>query len=64
MTANTDNAMDNQTVVVRGEERELTSRVWQAAHESGVVIRSLAPSKNSLEEIFLSAVKEQPGGSA
>jgi ABC-2 type transport system ATP-binding protein len=36
------------------------SRVWQYAREAGVGIRSLIPAKNSLEQIFLDAVREDP----
>lgn len=43
---------------VVGEASELSSALWSAATESGCVIRSLTPSKNSLEQIFLDAVRE------
>ena len=55
---------DNATVVVRGEQDELIRRVWTVARNRGVTIRSLVPSRNSLEEIFLRAVQEQPHGGA
>ena len=57
-------AAEHGTLVVRGPEAELTERVWQAARQSGVAISSLSTSQNSLEEIFLSAVREQPHGRA
>lgn len=41
-----------------GDAGELNSVLWAAAEESGCVIRSLTPSKNSLEQIFLDAVRE------
>lgn len=49
-------------LVVRGPERELTKTIWRAAQQSGATIKSLSPSRNSLEEIFLKAVQEQPSG--
>ncbi len=38
--------------------------IWRIAHETQTPIRGLAPSMNSLEEIFLAAVKGQPSGSS
>lgn len=35
-----------------------TESVWQAAQESGTVLRSMTPARNSLEAIFLDAVRE------
>jgi ABC-2 type transport system ATP-binding protein len=55
---------EHDTLVVRGPERELTQQVWAVARRSGVTISSLLPSRNSLEEIFLNAVQEQPHGRA
>ena len=50
-------------LVIRGPVDELTPRIWQLAKETQTAIRSLAPSRNSLEDIFLQAVQEQPDGS-
>ena len=50
-------------LVVRGPVDQLTPKVWQLAQETGTTVRSLAPSRNSLEDIFLQAVQEQPDGS-
>lgn len=36
-----------------------TPSLWQAAHDSGEQIRSLKPRRSTLEEVFLSALKEQ-----
>jgi ABC-2 type transport system ATP-binding protein len=47
-------------LTIEGPHAELAARIWQVAHQAGVGIRSIEPSKNSLEEIFLAAVKEQP----
>ncbi len=49
-------------IIVRGEIEMLQERIWQLASEANVVIRSLAPSRNSLEDIFISAVQESPHG--
>ncbi|MEZ6119944.1 MAG: ABC transporter ATP-binding protein [Pirellulaceae bacterium] len=43
---------------------ELLERIWQAAAERQVAIQSLTPSRNSLEEIFMTAVKEAADASA
>jgi ABC-2 type transport system ATP-binding protein len=42
-------------VLVSGQEA--AQRIWSWARESGVGIRSLVPSQNSLEQIFLEAVQ-------
>jgi ABC-2 type transport system ATP-binding protein len=52
------------SITVQGPENELNERVWSIAHENKIAIRSLAPSRNSLEEIFLAAIQEQPHGSS
>jgi ABC-2 type transport system ATP-binding protein len=57
-------AGENGTLVVRGPEPELTQQVWRVAREAGATIRRLSPARNSLEQIFLRAVQEQPGGSS
>jgi ABC-2 type transport system ATP-binding protein len=54
----------NGTLVIEGPQHELADQVWRIARESGVGVRSLAPSRNSLDEIFLAAVQEQPDGDA
>ena len=43
---------------VKGDANELNTMLWGAAAETNCVIRSLTPSKNSLEQIFLDAVRE------
>ncbi|HEY2249773.1 MAG TPA: ABC transporter ATP-binding protein [Planctomycetaceae bacterium] len=48
------------TVVLEGEPEELARQVWQMAGECGVGVRSMTPSQNSLEEIFLKAVRGEP----
>ena len=43
---------------VFGEVAVLNEPLWSAATESGCIVRGLSPSKNSLEQIFLTAVRE------
>ncbi len=49
-------------LVLRGPVDQLTAKAWQLAKETKVVIRSLAPARNSLEDIFLHAVQEERHG--
>ena len=52
-----------QSIVVSGGPAELlTEKIWQSAYQSGTGIRSLVPSRTSLEEIFLSAIQEETHG--
>ena len=53
-------ARSNGTVVLQGAPEELAAEVWQAARECGVGVRSMTSSRNSLEEIFLNAVRGEP----
>ena len=46
-------------VILQGQPEELVSLVWQTANECGVGIRSMTPSRNSLEEIFMNAVRAE-----
>lgn len=48
-------------VVLMGLPDQLAADVWQAAQSANVGVRSMTPSQNSLEEIFLNAVR---GGGA
>jgi ABC-2 type transport system ATP-binding protein len=48
------------TLTIEGPHAELAARIWQMAHQTEVGVRSIEPSRNSLEEIFLDAVREQP----
>ncbi len=45
-------------VRVFGDAELLNEPLWSAAAESGCIVRGISPSKNSLEQIFLAAVKE------
>ena len=44
-------------LLMHGDPVMLSDVVWKLAAETGVVVRSLTPSRNSLEEIFLNAVR-------
>jgi ABC-2 type transport system ATP-binding protein len=48
----------SQQIQVVGDAESLSPMLWEAAAESDCVIRSVTPSKNSLEQIFLDAVRE------
>jgi hypothetical protein len=43
---------------IAGEAGALNTELWSAAAEARCIIRSLTPSKNSLEQIFLDSVRE------
>ena len=48
----------DRRVIVEGAGESLSDQVWRAAHETGTTIQSLTPAKNSLEEIFLTTIRE------
>ncbi len=50
--------LDNGSISLKSPDDRLTDRIWQWARESGVGIRSLEPARNSLEKIFVDAVRE------
>ncbi len=50
------------TVVVVGDSDECIRRVWRAAAAHDLVIRSLTPARNSMEAIFLDAVRNSTNG--
>jgi len=47
-----------QQLRIEGHAEDLSRVLWDCAAKSDCVIRSMIPSKNSLEQIFLDAVKE------
>lgn len=51
-------ALSLRQVRIFGDSEVLNEPIWSTADETGCVIRGLSPSKNSLEQIFLSAVRE------
>lgn len=52
--------LPNGALILQGQPEELSVQVWEAARACGIGIRALTPAQNSLEEIFLKAVREQP----
>ncbi len=44
-------------LVVQGDSKACVQTIWRAAAAQGIVIRSLAPARNSMEAIFLEAVQ-------
>ncbi len=49
---------ENGTLVVGGADDSLPPLVWSLARELDIPVRHLAPATNSLERVFLDAVKE------
>jgi ABC-2 type transport system ATP-binding protein len=47
------------TLILFGEPKDLEATIWESARATGVGVRSMTPSKNSLEEIFVTAVKAE-----
>ncbi len=52
----------NGTLRMHGEREQVERLVWRTALECGIGVKSLHPSRNSLEEIFLNAVREDAHG--
>ncbi len=50
------------TVMVQGDSEDCIRRIWRAAAASNIVIRSLTPARNSMETIFLDAVRNATHG--
>ena len=50
---------ENGTLTIVGLDEASAPRVWEWAAQRETGIRSLTPAKNSLEEVFLSAIKEE-----
>ena len=46
------------TLTAAGQSTGLSEIIWRSAFDSGVSIQSLTPSRNSLEEVFLSTVAD------
>ncbi|MFN9719415.1 MAG: ABC transporter ATP-binding protein [Planctomycetota bacterium] len=49
--------LDSQQLLVRGTAEDLSLDLWSSACETNCTIRSLVPSRNSMEQIFLDAVR-------
>lgn len=52
------------TITVCGGGHAIVQQVWHIARETGTMIRGLTPAHNSLEAIFLAAVKGQTRGTS
>jgi ABC-2 type transport system ATP-binding protein len=52
------------TVIVEGDSNDCIREIWRAAADSDNVIRSLTPTRNSMEAIFLEAVQHSTGGAS
>ncbi len=51
---------DNGTTVgIRGGDAKLHESIWKIASETGAVVHSISPAKNSLESVFLKSIEEQ-----
>ena len=50
--------VSSRVIRVFGEAEQLQAVLWRSAADSGVMIRGIQPSRNSLEQIFLEAVRE------
>ena len=49
---------NGSSFTIEGLDRGQLGSVWQWAAETGVGIRSLSPERNSLEDVFLAAIRE------
>ncbi len=49
---------DRDELTIEGDLNVISDQIWQAAKTSGCGIRNMTPSINSLEEIFIQAIKE------
>jgi len=52
--------LSDQSVCAWGTEESVSPLLWQAAVQSDVAIRSVSPSRTSLEDVFLKAVRKPP----
>lgn len=51
--------VDGTLLTVAGEVSTVAPAMWSAAHQLKIAVRDLTPSQSSLEEVFLSAVREK-----
>ena len=55
---------EDGTLVVGGDTQDSVALIWSCAQASGAVVRTVTSAQNSLEEIFVEAVREnQSAGS-
>lgn len=55
---------DDGGMVVGGDSQDCVSQIWKSAAECGVVVRGISSAQNSLEEIFVQAVREAQSASS
>ncbi len=51
---------DATTLLLPAQDAAGLERLWQAAREAGVVVRSLTPERRDFEEVFLDAIARPP----
>jgi ABC-2 type transport system ATP-binding protein len=49
---------ENGVVVLHGISESGVHRVWEWAHETGIGVRSLTPARNTLEQVFMDAIRD------
>jgi len=50
---------DTGKVGIRSGDAALHESIWQVARETGAVVHTISPAKNSLESVFLKSIEEQ-----
>jgi ABC-2 type transport system ATP-binding protein len=49
---------ENGVVVLHGINESGVQRVWEWARETGIGVRSLTPARNTLEQVFMDAIRD------
>jgi hypothetical protein len=49
---------DHGVVALHGVDETNVGRVWEWARDSGVGVRSLTPARNTLEQVFMDAIRD------
>jgi ABC-type multidrug transport system ATPase subunit len=55
---------DATTLLVTARSEDVVAAIWQAARESGVAVRGLAPVRRGFEDVFLEAIAEDSHAAA
>ncbi len=55
---------DATTLLVTARSADVVAAIWQAARESGVAVRGLAPVRRGFEDVFLEAIAEDSHAAA
>ena len=55
---------DATTLLVTARSEDVVAAIWQAARESGVAVRGLAPVRRGFEDVFLEAIAEDAHAAA